>query len=200
MSLYNILLRNIEHNNKYSGLWYLQLLQNAGKLSTNKQKENRSAVPSLASQTLAQNYKFENTNDIAEAVKVGSPGRRKGRKKKSRSRKQRNDTEGSEVTETTDQSSPESSLGQHAQYYKVSVFSSPDPKALVSFSYIFWPSFCVHLFPITPWPISIKFAIKHPWVKGIFRFVQMKEHALLEWEKFKKMQKYRLGSLKNLLK
>ncbi|XP_061177845.1 serine/threonine-protein kinase 11-interacting protein-like isoform X2 [Saccostrea echinata] len=84
-------------------------LQSTGKLSTDKQPEERSSRQSTNNPRLAQSYKFDDTDDIAESVLVGSPSRRKSRKKKFRGRNQRTDTEGSEVTETTDQSSPESS-------------------------------------------------------------------------------------------
>ncbi|XP_078333098.1 serine/threonine-protein kinase 11-interacting protein-like isoform X2 [Crassostrea virginica] len=88
----------------------LQQLLSTGKIAPEQPSERPiSSRRASVQQRLSQHYKFEDTDDIAESVKVGSPSKRKNRRKKSRGRSARSNTEGSEVTETTDQSSPESS-------------------------------------------------------------------------------------------
>lgn len=96
-----------------SGLSCFQQLLSTGKIAPEQPSERPiSSRRASVQQRLSQHYKFEDTDDIAESVKVGSPSKRKNRRKKSRGRSARSNTEGSEVTETTDQSSPESSRGQ----------------------------------------------------------------------------------------
>ena len=96
-----------------SGLSNFQQLLSTGKIASEQPSERPiSSRRASVQQRLSQHYKFEDTDDIAESVKVGSPSKRKNRRKKSRGRSARSNTDGSEVTETTDQSSPESSRGQ----------------------------------------------------------------------------------------
>uniref|UniRef100_K1QWS0 Serine/threonine kinase 11-interacting protein n=1 Tax=Magallana gigas TaxID=29159 RepID=K1QWS0_MAGGI len=87
-------------------------LQSTGKIHAPTDKKPDKATvsrPPSVHQRLSAQYNFEDTDDIAESVKVGSPGKRKSRRKKSRGKSMRTNTDGSEVTETTDGSSPESS-------------------------------------------------------------------------------------------
>lgn len=87
-------------------------LQSTGKIHapTDKQPDRATVSrPSSVHHRLSEQYNFEDTDDIAESVKVGSPGKRKSRRKKLRGKSMRANTDGSEVTETTDGSSPESS-------------------------------------------------------------------------------------------
>lgn len=96
-----------------------QQLQSTGKIHAPTDKKPDKATvsrPPSVHQRLSAQYNFEDTDDIAESVKVGSPGKRKSRRKKSRGKSMRTNTDGSEVTETTDGSSPESSRGQNDFY------------------------------------------------------------------------------------
>lgn len=96
-----------------------QQLQSTGKIHAPTDKKPDKATvsrPPSVHQRLSAQYNFEDTDDIAESVKVGSPGKRKSRRKKARGKSMRTNTDGSEVTETTDGSSPESSRGQNDFY------------------------------------------------------------------------------------
>lgn len=98
---------------------FWQQLQSTGKIHapTDKQPDRATVSrPSSVHHRLSEQYNFEDTDDIAESVKVGSPGKRKSRRKKLRGKSMRANTDGSEVTETTDGSSPESSRGQNDFY------------------------------------------------------------------------------------
>lgn len=97
-------------------IFFWQQLQSTGKIHapTDKQPDRATVSrPPSVHQRLSEQYNFEDTDDIAESVKVGSPGKRKSKRKKSRGKSMRANTDGSEVTETTDGSSPESSRGQY---------------------------------------------------------------------------------------